>query len=87
MKSKFVFDFPPKMASVKEKAGWQVNRPVEGRSVRRNNRNSPLPLHKRRRHKAYRQSSQSSNISLYEELANSIEEDSPLPELCDINAR
>ena len=59
--------------------------------LERSNRNSaafsassPLYSHKRRRHKAYRQSS---NISLYEELANSIEEDSPLPELCDINAR
>lgn len=39
-----------------------------------------LPIsHKRRRHKAYRQSS---DVSLFEELANSIEEDSPLPELC-----
>ena len=44
----------------------------------------PLQTHKRRRHKAYRQSS-NDNVSLYEELAlsNSIEEDSsmPLPEL------
>ena len=42
----------------------------------------PLQTHKRRRHKAYRQSS-NDNVSLYEELAlsNSIEED-PLPELC-----
>ena len=45
-----------------------------------------FPLqHKRRRHKAYRQSS---NISLYEELANSIEDqhhdatDADLPQLC-----
>ena len=39
----------------------------------------PLQTHRRRRHKAYRQSS-NDNVSLYEELANSIEEDMPLPE-------
>lgn len=39
----------------------------------------PTVSHKRRRHKAYRQSS---SLSLYDELANSIEEDSPLPQLC-----
>ena len=56
-------------------------------SISRSNGNvstTPLYSHRRRRHKAYRQSS---DISLYEELANSIEEDSPLPELCSINNR
>ena len=43
---------------------------------------SPLYSHRRRRHKAHRQSS---DISLFEELANSIEEDSYLPEICNIN--
>ena len=76
-----------------ESAGEDLRRlrrmkPLQPPDVTSESEEAALPVlqHKRRRHKAIRQSS-ADNVSLYEELANSIEEEKepsfplPLPEL------